>query len=76
MVIVDLGLGVGDPLKLIGEIKRVFSLPIVAFTNHTDTHRLDQAKALGCEMVVPNSQFSSEMVDVVGNALKIHAKNQ
>jgi len=36
-------------------------VPVIAFGSHVDKARLDEARAAGCDEVMPRSRFSSEL---------------
>ncbi len=57
LVIVDLGIERGDPFELINALKTELSLPVLAYTRHTDTSGQQKAKTLGCDKVVARSEL-------------------
>ena len=69
--IVDLGILRGDPIELIKTLKKEFSLPVLAYTNHTNLEGQQRAREAGCDLVVPKSQFSEDLAGLVGYLTKI-----
>jgi DNA-binding response OmpR family regulator len=67
LVIVDLGLERGDPFELIKALKTEISLPVLAYTRHTDSGGQQRAKDLGCDKVVVRSEFFNDIGNVVGS---------
>jgi DNA-binding response OmpR family regulator len=67
LVIVDLGLERGDPFELIKALKTEMSLPVLAYTRHTDINGQKRAIALGCDKVVARSEFFSNIPIIVGS---------
>ncbi len=65
LVIIDLGLGHGDPFELIKVIKGELALPILAYTRHTDLNGQRQALILGCDKVVARSEFFDNLYILV-----------
>lgn len=61
LVIIDLGLNLGNPFELIQNIKKEDDLHILAYTNHTDKEGIEKATSLGCNKVVPRSLFFDTM---------------
>ena len=46
-------------------------VPTVAYGSHVDKARLDQARAAGCDEVLPRSKFSAELPDLLRRYLTI-----
>lgn len=67
LVIIDLGLNLGNPFEVIRSIKRQSDLPILAYTNHTDRDGIEKATSLGCDKVVARSTFFDTMPYLVGS---------
>ena len=67
LVIIDLGIERGDPFELINALKAEMSLPILAYTRHTDTSGQQKAKTLGCDKVVARSEFFANIGVIVGS---------
>ena len=65
LVIIDLGINLGNPFEVIRSIKRRSDLPILAYTNHTDKDGIEKAKSLGCDKVEPRSNFFDKMLLLV-----------
>ncbi|HLB03171.1 MAG TPA: response regulator [Nitrospiria bacterium] len=65
LVIIDLGLGHGDPFELIKVIKGELALPVLAYTRHTDLTGMQKAMALGCDKVVARSEFFDNIAILV-----------
>jgi CheY-like chemotaxis protein len=68
-VIVDLGLGRGDAFELIKTVKADLGLPILAYTRHTDLTGMQKALSLGCNKVVPRSEFFDHIDILVGSLI-------
>lgn len=69
LVVLDLN----DPnLDILGEIETLranpetASLPLLGFISHVDVDLAEQAKKAGCDRVVPRSQFSSRLIEMLG----------
>jgi hypothetical protein len=41
-------------------------VPAIAFGSHVDKARLDEARAAGCDEVMPRSKFSGELPALLG----------
>ena len=67
LVIVDLGLERGDPFELIKALKTEMSLPVLAYTRHTDIGGQQRARDLGCDKVVARSEFFGNLSTIVGS---------
>lgn len=65
--IVDLGLAHGDPVELIRILKNELGIPVVAFGSHVDRAILEKAVGVGCDKVVPRSQFFGNISEIVGS---------
>ena len=65
-VFIDLGI---PGLEITSVVSRLRSaagtVPTVAFGSHVDKARLDQARAAGCDEVLPRSKFSGELPELL-----------
>jgi DNA-binding NarL/FixJ family response regulator len=69
LVLVDLGLGGLDLPAMVKAIRSASSAAkIVAFGPHVDEALLASAKAAGCDVVLPRSQFQKQYVELVRGA--------
>jgi hypothetical protein len=67
VVFVDLSAGelVSTPALIAFQKLAGPETPFVAFGSHVDTASLDAAKDAGCNPVMPRSQFSSQLPDLI-----------
>ncbi|MBM80290.1 MAG: response regulator [Planctomycetaceae bacterium] len=50
-------------------VAAVGEIPVIAFGPHVQTAKLAAAEAAGCEEVMPNSRFSSQMGEIISKYL-------
>ncbi|HLE20526.1 MAG TPA: hypothetical protein VJB88_05350 [Vicinamibacteria bacterium] len=68
LVVFDLG---DQDLQALAAIKRLRSepdtadVPMLGFLRHTQPEVAERARAAGCENVMPRSQFSAQLVDLL-----------
>ena len=43
---------------------------VIAFGSHVDTIRLDEARAAGCDEVMPRSRFSARLAEILKQSLR------
>ena len=71
-VFIDLGI---PGLEISSVVSRLRSaagpVPTVAYGSHVDKARLDQARAAGCDEVLPRGKFSAELPDLLRRYLMI-----
>jgi CheY-like chemotaxis protein len=68
LVIVDLNSSTLDPLEVIRFLKStsaVARVPIVGFVSHVQTDLIRQARAEGCDHVLPRSAFAQKVGEIV-----------
>lgn len=67
LVVIDLGHPDVKPAELLLALRTLAgpSLKIVAFGSHVDTARLDEARAAGCDDVMPRSRFSATLPELL-----------
>jgi hypothetical protein len=66
-VFVDLDLG-GVPLADLAAQRGPANPNFVAFGPHVATQRLEEARAAGCDVVLPRSRFSSHLPEILNGA--------
>ena len=61
-VIIDLSVTEPDIATIVARLRTAAgAAPAIAFGSHVDKTRLDEARAAGCDEVMPRSRFSSEL---------------
>ena len=61
-LIIDLSVAEPDIATIVTRLRAaVGAVPAIAFGSHVDKARLDEARAAGCDEVMPRSRFSSEL---------------
>jgi len=61
-VIVDLGMSELSMQSAVSQLRALTGpIPMIAFGSHIDKERLDEARAAGCDEVMPRSKFSAEL---------------
>jgi DNA-binding NarL/FixJ family response regulator len=61
-VIIDLSVSEPDIATIMTRLRAAAGpVPAIAFGSHVDKERLDEARAAGCDEVMPRSRFSSEL---------------
>jgi CheY-like chemotaxis protein len=72
VVLVNLTADRLQPLDLIRAIKaepRLASVPVIGFTGHTETARIEAGRASGCDRVVANSAVTGDLQAVLARWL-------
>ncbi len=65
-VIIDLSVTEPDIATIVARLRDAAgAVPTIAFGSHVDKARLDEARAAGCDEVMPRSRFSSELPDLL-----------
>jgi CheY-like chemotaxis protein len=65
-VIIDLSVTGPDIATIVARLRDAAgAVPTIAFGSHVDKARLDEARAAGCDEVMPRSRFSSELPDLL-----------
>jgi CheY-like chemotaxis protein len=70
-LLVDMGLDADDPLELIRAGRQLGMSPIVAFISHVEAELAEQAAASGADSVLPRSQFSARLPELLSNGLRL-----
>jgi CheY-like chemotaxis protein len=68
LVVLDLNDANVDCLEVIGRLRRqteTASIPTLAYFSHVDADLARRAREAGCSRVVPRSQFSSRLADLL-----------
>ena len=68
LVVIDLNDSSVDALGAIEKLRaepRTRALPLLAFLSHVQTELAARARAAGCEQVIPRSQFSARLVEIL-----------
>jgi CheY-like chemotaxis protein len=61
-IIIDLSMTEPDIATIMTQLREAAGpVPAIAFGSHVDKARLDEARAAGCDEVMPRSRFSSEL---------------
>jgi CheY-like chemotaxis protein len=61
-VIMDLGMAEVEVGPAVARLRAVAgAVPVIAYGSHVDKVRLDEARAAGCDEVLPRSKFSTEL---------------
>ena len=61
-VIIDLSMSEPDIVTIVARLREATGpVSVIAFGSHVDKARLDEARAAGCDEVLPRSRFSSEL---------------
>jgi hypothetical protein len=68
-VFIDLDMH-GIPLAHLATHRGPASPKLIAFGPHVATHRLDEARAAGCDLVLPRSRFSSHLPEILRDAFE------
>lgn len=70
LVLIDLGLAGVAVADVVAALPVEADRPrIVAFGSHVDTTRLQEARAAGCDDVLPRSRFSVELPEILRSTL-------
>jgi DNA-binding NarL/FixJ family response regulator len=65
-VIIDLSVTAPDIATIVARLREAAgAVPMIAFGSHVDKARLDEARAAGCDEVMPRSRFSSELPELL-----------
>jgi DNA-binding NarL/FixJ family response regulator len=68
LVVIDLNAR-GRPLEALTQIRSgAQKAPVVAFLSHVQTDLAAQARAAGCNEVMPRSQFARDLATILGRA--------
>lgn len=68
LVVIDLNAR-GRPLEALTQIRSgAHKAPVVAFLSHVQTDLAAQARAAGCNEVMPRSQFARDLATILGRA--------
>jgi hypothetical protein len=72
-MILDLNCARVRPLDLIGKLKNgePGELSLLGYSSHVQAELMRQAREKGCDVVIPRSQFSKSISDI----LKRHSEN-
>jgi len=71
-VFIDLGIPDQEITSVVSRLHSAAGrVPTVAYGSHVDKARLDQARAAGCDEVLPRSKFSAELPDLLRRYLTI-----
>lgn len=61
-VIIDLGMAEIEIETAVAQLREAAgAVPTIAYGSHVDKARLDEARAAGCDEVLPRSKFSAEL---------------
>ncbi len=61
-VIIDMGMAEIDIVMAVARLREAAgAVPLIAYGSHVDKARLDEARAAGCDEVMPRSKFSAEL---------------
>ena len=61
-IIIDLSMSEIAVQSAVSRLREMNGLiPVIAFGSHVDKERLDEARAAGCNEVMPRSKFSAEL---------------
>ena len=61
-VIIDLGMADVEVGSAVARFRAAAgAVPVIAYGSHVDKARLDEARAAGCDEVLPRSKFSAEL---------------
>ncbi len=61
-VIIDLGMADVEVGPAVARFRAAAgAVPVIAYGSHVDKARLDEARAAGCDEVLPRSKFSTEL---------------
>jgi len=65
-LIIDLGMAEIDMAAAVTQLRQAAGVvPVIAYGSHVDKARLDEARAAGCDEVMPRSKFSAELPDLL-----------
>ncbi len=65
-IIIDLSVTEPDIATIVARLRDAAgAVPTIAFGSHVDKARLDEARAAGCDEVMPRSRFSSELPELL-----------
>ena len=68
LVVVDLNAR-SNPLKAIENMRATApGIPVIAFLSHVQVELAEQARAAGCEEVMPRSKFTKDLATILGRA--------
>ena len=67
LVVIDLN-AANDPLHAVEQLGRGNSTPLIAFLSHVQTDLAERARQAGCTEVMPRSQFSKELPNILARA--------
>jgi DNA-binding NarL/FixJ family response regulator len=67
LVVVDLN-ATDNPLLAVEQLAPGNSIPLVAFLSHVQTDLAERARRAGCTEVMPRSQFSKELPNILARA--------
>ncbi len=72
VVFVDLTAGDLVSLEALREFRALAGEEVwfVAFGPHVDGDRLEEARAAGCQLVLPRSRFASQLPDLIGRVFR------
>ncbi len=72
LVVIDLNDRSFDALSAIATLRQepeTAALPLLGFLSHVETELAQKAKAAGCDRVLPRSQFSARLTDLLSGGL-------
>ena len=65
-IIIDLSVTEPDIATIVAQLRDAAgAVPTIAYGSHVDKARLDEARAAGCDEVMPRSRFSSELPELL-----------
>lgn len=68
VIIFDLNSRFGSPLEIIKKIKSASELkriPVIGFLSHVQIELKKEAHRAGCDLVIPRSRFSNDMIEML-----------
>ncbi len=70
IVLVDLNVSSPSVSEIMELLPGVSKPAVVAFGPHVNTARLEEARAAGCDRVLPRSRFATELPDLLRSAVE------
>lgn len=68
LVVVDLNAR-NNPLQAVGYLRaNAPNIPVIGFLSHVQVELAQQARAAGCQEVMPRSQFTKDLATILGRA--------
>jgi CheY-like chemotaxis protein len=72
-VIIDLGMAEIEMHTAVARLREAAgAVPTIAYGSHVDKVRLDEARAAGCDEVLPRSRFSAELPSLLRRCFDIN----